>query len=52
MKKLSPEKYKEKAAQDKAPNSALEAPRKAMRITATLKRRALKKRPGKGVQSR
>jgi hypothetical protein len=55
MKKVSPEKYNAKVAKarfDKALNGALEASRKPMTITATLKRRALKKRPGKGVQSR
>jgi len=54
MKKVSLKKYNEKAAKarDKALNGAFEAPLKPMTMTATLKRRALKKRPGKGVQSR
>ena len=54
MKKVSPENYNEKAAKahfDKALNNAPEASRKPM-MTATQKGRALKKRPGKGVQSR
>jgi hypothetical protein len=54
MKKVSPEKYNEKAAKarfDKALNGAFEDSRKPM-MTATQKRRALRKRPGKGVQSR
>jgi hypothetical protein len=54
MKKVSPEEYNEKAAKarfDKALNNTLEASRKPM-MTATQKRRALRKRPGKGVQSR
>jgi hypothetical protein len=55
MKKVSPEKYNEKVSRarfDKALNGGFEASRKPMTMTATLKRRALKKRPGKGVQSR
>jgi hypothetical protein len=54
MEKAPPEKYNEKAAKarfDEVLGSALEVSRRPM-MTATQKRRALKKRPGKGVQSR
>jgi hypothetical protein len=48
MTKLSPTKYgetEERARSDKTPRGALNVPCKLLKMTATMKRRALKKRP-------
>jgi hypothetical protein len=50
MTKLTPTKYNEQDARarfDRALNDALSAPREPLRTTATLKRRAMKKKPVK-----
>jgi hypothetical protein len=50
MTKTSPTKYSATEASarlDKTPRGAFQAPYRLLKMTATMKRRALKKRPGK-----